>query len=91
LDDGHAVQRWFADHQSSVVVLAAAKVGGIHAKLPGGFLLENLKIPTHVIETAWRSGVRRLQFLDCSWIDPKLPEQPIRYPLLMGPLEPINE
>ena len=45
-----------------MVVLAAAKVGGIQTNnsYPADFLLENLKIQTHVIETAWRSGVRRL-------------------------------
>ena len=42
------------------------------------FLLENLKIQTHVIETAWRSGVRRRLFLGSSCIDPKFAEQPIR-------------
>ena len=45
-----------------VVVIAAAKVGGIHANAtyPADFLLENIKIQANVIETAWRSGVRRL-------------------------------
>ena len=45
-----------------MVVLAAAKVGGIQTNnsYPADFLLENLKIQTHVIETAWRTGVRRL-------------------------------
>ena len=58
---GPAVEAWFAKHQPTVVVLAAAKVGGIQANsYPADFLLENLKIQTHVIETAWRSGVRRL-------------------------------
>jgi GDP-L-fucose synthase len=94
LEDGPAVQRWFADHQPSVVVLAAAKVGGIQANnsYPADFLLENLKIQTHVIETAWRSGVRRLLFLGSSCIYPKFAEQPIREEaLLTGPLEPTNE
>ena len=69
-----AVQRWFAEHQPTVVVLAAAKVGGIHANAtyPADFLLDNLKIQTNVIETAWRSGVRRLLFLGSSCIYPKL-------------------
>ncbi len=51
--DPAAVQRWFAEHQPDVVVLAAAKVGGIaaNASYPADFLLENLKIQTHVIET----------------------------------------
>jgi len=91
--DGAAVERWFAQHQPSVVVLAAAKVGGIHANAtyPADFLLENLKIQTHVIETAWRTGVRRLLFLGSSCIYPKFAEQPIREEaLLTGALEPTN-
>ena len=94
LEDGPAVQRWFAQHQPTVVVLAAAKVGGIHANntYPADFLLDNLKIQTNVIETAWRSGVRRLLFLGSSCIYPKLADQPIREEaLLTGPLEPTNE
>lgn len=94
LEDGPAVQRWFAEHQPSVVVLAAAKVGGIHANstYPADFLLENIEIQTNVIETAWRSGVRRLLFLGSSCIYPKFAEQPIREEaLLTGPLEPTNE
>jgi GDP-L-fucose synthase len=89
-----AVERWFAEQRPSVVVLAAAKVGGIHANAtyPADFLLQNLKIQTHVIETAWRSGVRRLLFLGSSCIYPKLAEQPIREEsLLTGALEPTNE
>jgi GDP-L-fucose synthase len=91
--DGPAVERWFAEHKPTVVVLAAAKVGGIHANniYPADFLLENLKIQNHVIETAWRSGVRRLLFLGSSCIYPKFAEQPIREEaLLTGPLEPTN-
>ena len=63
--DPLAVHDWFAEYKPTVVVLAAAKVGGIHANAsyPADFLLENLKIQTNVIETAWRSGVRRLLFL----------------------------
>ena len=94
LEDGPAVQRWFAEHQPTVVVLAATKVGGIQANntYPADFLLDNLKIQAHVIETAWRSGVRRLLFLDSSCIYPKFAEQPIREEaLLTGPLEPTNE
>jgi len=94
LEDGSAVQSWFAEQQPTVVVLAAAKVGGIAANnsYPADFLLDNLKIQTNVIETAWRSGVRRLLFLGSSCIYPKLAEQPIREEaLLTGPLEPTNE
>jgi len=92
--DPMAVQQWFAEHQPTVVVLGAAKVGGIHANntYPADFLLENLKIQTNVIETAWRSGVRRLLFLGSSCIYPKFAEQPIKEEaLLTGPLEATNE
>jgi GDP-L-fucose synthase len=92
--DPQAVQRWFGEHKPTVVVLAAAKVGGIQANssYPADFLLDNLKIETNVIETAWRSGVRRLLFLGSSCIYPKFAEQPIREEaLLTGPLEPTNE
>lgn len=92
--DLQAVQRWFADNNPTVVVLAAAKVGGIHANdtYPADFLLENLKIQTNVIETAWRSGVKRLLFLGSSCIYPKFTEQPIKEEsLLTGSLEPTNE
>jgi GDP-L-fucose synthase len=92
--DGAAVQRWFAAERPTVVVLAAAKVGGIHANAsyPADFLLENLKIQANVIETAWRQGVKRLLFLGSSCIYPKFAEQPIREEaLLTGALEPTNE
>ena len=91
--DPLVVQQWFTKHQPTVVVLAAAKVGGIYANntYPADFLLENLKIQTNVIETAWRSGVSRLLFLGSSCIYPKFAEQPIKEEaLLTGPLEPTN-
>ena len=92
--DGEAVQAWYEANKPTVVVLAAAKVGGIHANntYPADFLLENLKIQTNVIEGAWRVGVRRLLFLGSSCIYPKFAEQPIREEaLLMGALESTNE
>lgn len=94
LEDVQLVQRWFEQHKPSVVVLAAAKVGGIQANntYPADFLLKNLKIQTNVIETAWRHGVRRLLFLGSSCIYPKFAEQPIKEEaLLTGFLEPTNE
>ena len=94
LSNSSEVEAWFAVHQPTVVVLAAAKVGGIQANsnYPADFLLENLKIQSHVIETAWRSGVRRLLFLGSSCIYPKFAEQPIKEDaLLTGALEPTNE
>ena len=92
--DPLAVQHWFADNKPTVVVLAAAKVGGIHANktYPADFLLENLKIQTNVIETSWQSGVKRLLFLGSSCIYPKFAEQPIKEKsLLTGELESTNE
>lgn len=92
--DPLAVQQWFSENEPNVVVLAAAKVGGIHANntYPADFLLENLKIQNNVIETAWRSGVRRFLFLGSSCIYPKFAEQPIKEEaLLTGELEPTNE
>jgi GDP-L-fucose synthase len=76
------------------VVLAAAKVGGIYANdtYPADFLLQNLKIQNNVIESAWRSGTRRLLFLGSSCIYPRACPQPIKEEyLLTGPLEPTNE
>ena len=92
--DPVAVNAWFGAHRPDVVVLAAAKVGGILANstYPADFLLENLKIQNHVIEAAWRHGTRRLLFLGSSCIYPKFAEQPIREEaLLTGALEPTNE
>jgi GDP-L-fucose synthase len=89
-----AVEDWFRIHAPDVVVLAAARVGGIQANAsqPADFLLDNLKIETNVIESAWRHGVRRLLFLGSSCIYPKHAPQPIREEaLLTGPLEPTNE
>ena len=91
--DPVAVAAWFADQRPEVVVLAAAKVGGIlaNATYPADFLLENIKIQNHVIENAWRQGARRLLFLGSSCIYPKFAEQPIREEaLLTGALEPTN-
>ena len=78
--DPEAVNYWFSKNQPDIVVLAAAKVGGIYANdtYSADFLLENLKIQINVIETAWRSGVRRLMFLGSSCIYPKLAQQPIK-------------
>ena len=89
-----SVRRWFSEYKPNIVVLAAAKVGGIYANntYPADFLIENLKIQTNVIETSWRMGVRRLLFLGSSCIYPKYAQQPIREEeLLAGELEPTNE
>ena len=91
--DDRSVSQWMTKKRPSVVVLAAATVGGIEANRsrPADFILENLKIETQVIETAWRTGVRRLLFLGSSCIYPKFAKQPIREEsLLTGALEPTN-
>ena len=92
--DPAAVATWMHQQRPDVVVLAAAKVGGIKANNdhPADFLLDNLKIQTNVIESAWQAGVRRLLFLGSSCIYPKFAAQPIREEaLLTGALEPTNE
>lgn len=94
LRDAEAVATWFAIHKPQVVILAAAKVGGIlaNATYPADFLLDNLKIQNNLIESAWRSQVRRFLFLGSSCIYPKFAPQPIvEDSLLSGPLEPTNE
>ena len=94
LRDVQATAAWMERHRPNVVVLAAAKVGGIQANssYPADFLLDNLKIQNNVIETAWRFGAKRLLFLGSSCIYPKFASQPIQEEsLLTGALEPTNE
>jgi GDP-L-fucose synthase len=84
----------FENEKPAVVILAAAKVGGIKANsdYPVEFLLDNLRIQNNVIRTAYQAGVRKLLFLASSCIYPKLAPQPIpESALLTGPLEPTNE
>jgi GDP-L-fucose synthase len=94
LRDARAVQAWFAAQRPDVVILAAAKVGGIHANnsYPAEFLFDNLCIQNAVIDAAYRSGVRKLVFLGSSCIYPKFAPQPMKEEhLLTGALEPTNE
>ena len=94
LRDESAVAKFFADEKPAVVVLAAAKVGGIKPNndYPVEFLLENLRIQNNVIRLAYENGARKLLFLGSSCIYPKLAPQPIpETALLSGPLEPTNE
>jgi GDP-L-fucose synthase len=88
------VARFFTHEKPAVVVLAAAKVGGIKANndLPVEFLLENLQMQNNVLRAAYESGVGKLLFLGSSCIYPKHAPQPIpESALLTGPLEPTNE
>lgn len=94
LRDQAAVERWFGEERPEVVVLAAARVGGIHANdaYPADFIRDNLQIQTNVIDSAWRSGARKLLFLGSSCVYPRLAPQPIKEEsLLTGALEPTNE
>ena len=94
LRDESAVAKFFAGEKPAVVILAAAKVGGIKANndFPVEFLLENLRIQNNVIRSAYENGTRKLLFLGSSCIYPKLAPQPIpETALLSGPLEPTNE
>ena len=94
LRDREATRAFFAKERPRLVVLAAAKVGGIKANydFPVEFLLWNLQIQNNVIEAAADFGVEKLLFLGSSCIYPKFAKQPIpESELLMGPLEPTNE
>jgi GDP-L-fucose synthase len=94
LTDESAVAKFFAQERPDVVIVAAARVGGIKANndYPVEFLLENLRIQNNVIRFSHQTGVRKLLFLGSSCIYPKLAPQPIpETALLSGPLEPTNE
>jgi GDP-L-fucose synthase len=89
-----AVRAWVAKAKPDVIILAAAKVGGILANdsYPADFLYENLVIETNIINAAHQADVERLVFLGSSCIYPKFAPQPIKEEaLLTGALEPTNE
>ena len=93
LDYG-AVKNWFSQNRPEIVIIAAAKVGGILANSmqPADFLLENLKIQTNLIESAVKYNSKRLLFLGSSCIYPKFTNQPIQEESLMtSELEPTNQ
>ena len=88
------VDAFFEAEKPSLVYLAAAKVGGIHANniYRAQFLYENLMIEANIIHSAWKHDVTKLLFLGSSCIYPKLAPQPLKEEsLLTGPLEPTNE
>jgi GDP-L-fucose synthase len=92
--DQAAVNRFFEAEKIDVVLLAAARVGGIfaNASRPGEFIYENLVIETNVIHAAYRAQVERLVFFGSSCIYPKQCPQPIREEyLLTSSLEPTND
>lgn len=94
LKDQARTRTWMLAQRPDVVILAAARVGGIlaNASYPVEFLYDNLMIEANVIEAAHRSGVRKLLFLGSSCIYPKLAPQPMdEDALLTGPLEATNQ
>jgi len=94
LRDSAAVKEFFAQEKPTYVIMAAARVGGIHynSTAPYDFIYDNLIMSTNVIEAARQSKVKKLLFLGSSCIYPKLAPQPIKESsLLTGPLEVTNE
>jgi nucleoside-diphosphate-sugar epimerase len=94
LTDQTAVRAFFESEKPDLVILAAAKVGGIHANntYPAEFIYENLMIECNVIHQAYAAGVERLLQLGSSCIYPKAAPQPMKEDaLLTGTLEPTNE
>ena len=94
LKDQSAVRSFLARERPDTVIVAAAKVGGIHANntLPAEFIYENLMIECNLIDSAFRAGVERLLFLGSSCIYPRNAPQPMpEEALLTGTLEPTNE
>lgn len=88
------VEKFFSVERPKYVIVAAAKVGGIHANntYPADFIAINLQIQTNVIDASYKNGVKKLLFLGSSCIYPKFAPQPItEEALLTGPLEPTNE
>ncbi|OIQ97549.1 GDP-L-fucose synthase [mine drainage metagenome] len=93
LTNQQAVTDFFTSEKPEYVILAAAKVGGIHANntYPAEFIQENLAIQTNVIHQSYVAGVKRLLFLGSSCIYPRDCPQPIKEEyLLTGSLEPTN-
>lgn len=94
LTDQSEVRKFFHNEEIDRVILAAARVGGIHANstYPATFIHDNLVIQSNVIDAAFQNGIDDLLFLGSSCIYPKLAPQPMREEyLLTGPLEPTNE
>jgi GDP-L-fucose synthase len=92
--DRDAVFSFLASETPDAVVIAAAKVGGIHANssFPVQFLSENMQIESNLMDAAHAAGVEKLLFLGSSCVYPKLAQQPIKEEYLMtGELEKTNE
>ena len=88
------VEKFFSDERPEYVFLAAAKVGGImgNAKAKADFMYENMTLEMNVIHSAWKCGVKKLEFLGSSCIYPKMAPQPMKEEVLLtGSLEETNE
>jgi GDP-L-fucose synthase len=88
------VEDLFKKERPEYVILAAAKVGGIHANntYPADFIYINLKLESNIIHSAYQNGVKKLCFLGSSCIYPKYAQQPMKEDYLLdGKLEPTNE
>ena len=94
LTDSVKVKSWYKENKPDIVIIAAAKVGGIlaNSSFPTQFLLDNLKIQNNLIEGAWKNSVTRLLFMGSSCIYPKFASQPIKEEsLLTDSLETTNQ
>lgn len=94
LTNQQATFAWLEKHKPDVVIIAAAKVGGIHANntYRADFIYQNLAIETNLIHGSYLAGIQRILFLGSSCIYPKMAPQPMPEDcLLTGPLEPTNE
>ncbi|HTO02105.1 MAG TPA: GDP-L-fucose synthase [Opitutus sp.] len=94
LTDQAAVNAFFAAERPDVAIIAAAKVGGIHANntYPAEFIYDNMMVAANTVHAAHRHGVKRLLFMGSSCIYPKLAPQPMpEDSLLTSALEPTNE
>ena len=94
LEDQYEVNKWIKFNKPDVVIIAAAKVGGIIANnnLPADFILRNLSIQTNLIKSSFENNVKRLLFLGSSCIYPKFSKQPIKEEyLLTSSLEKTNQ
>lgn len=89
-----SVEHWLSTEKPDIVIVAAAKVGGIafNSAYPAQFLYDNLAIAINVIHAAFEAGVQKLLFLGSSCIYPRLAPQPMREEMLLsGALEPTNQ
>ena len=94
LTDQSSVRYFMASERPDIVIIAAAKVGGIHANntYPAEFIYQNLMIQSNLIHEGYRAGVKKVLFLGSSCIYPRMAEQPMREDaLLTGSCEPTNE